>query len=107
MISNTDIMCCIDQITRLLPQLRDSLDLTQREFASIIGISRQSVINLEHQKQKITRAVLLAMIAFFSLREKSARILYDNGFYTLKYVDFIGFTASLIRQTFDFDEVQI
>lgn len=107
MVDVADIMVCIDLLTGLLPTLRDSLNLTQREFASIIGISRQSVIDLEHRNRKITRAVLIAMITFFSLRRKSAMILYDKGFYDLRYVSSLGFTASRVQKIFDLNEVGI
>lgn len=104
MIDVADIMVCIDVLTSLLPTLRDSLNLTQREFASIIGISRQSVIDLEHKNRKITRAVLIATITFFSLRRESAMILYDEGFYDLRYVSSLGFTPSTIQKVFDLNE---
>ena len=68
-----DIMNAIDELTNELPSLRDSLKLTQRELAEIIGISRRSVIDLEHKK--ITRSVLISIITFFLLRLPSATIL--------------------------------
>lgn len=46
----SDIMVCIEMLTDMLPKLRDCLGITQRELAGVIGISRQSVIDLEHKK---------------------------------------------------------
>ena len=107
MVDVADIMVCIDLLTSLLPALRDRLDLTQREFAGIIGISRQSVIDLEHKNRKITKAVLIAMITFFSLRRESAAILYRKGFYDLRYVSSLGFTTSMIQKIFNSKEAEI
>ena len=101
MVDVADIMVCINLLTDLLPSLRDSLNMTQRELAGIIGISRQSVIDLEHKNRKINRAVLIAMITFFSLRRESAMILYEKGFYDLRYVSSLGFTTSTIQNLFD------
>lgn len=100
MVDVSDIMVCIDSLSTLLPVLRDSLNMTQREFAGVIGISRQSVIDLEHKNRKITRAVLIAMISFFSLRRESAMILYEKGFYNFSYVSSLGFTTSVIQMLF-------
>lgn len=103
----TDIMVCINLLTDMLPRLRDSLNMTQREFADIIGISRQSVIDLEHKNRKINRAILIAMITFFSFRRESAMILYENGFYDLCYVRSLGFTISIIQKLFDLCEGKV
>lgn len=101
MVDTTDIMLAIDMLTDLLPTMRASLHLTQQQFAGIIGISRQSVIGLEHKNQKITRAILIAMIAFFSMQEPSAVILYEKKFYNLSYVRSLGFTPCVVRQMFE------
>ena len=39
----SEIMVCIGTLTDMLPELRERLGLTQREFAGVIGISRQSL----------------------------------------------------------------
>lgn len=100
---NSDIMDCINLLTDLLPTLRNCLGLTQREFASIIGISRQSIIDLEHKNRKITRSILIAMIAYFSLRRETAFVLYEKDFYGLKYVTSLGFTDAMMKKIYDLD----
>jgi DNA-binding XRE family transcriptional regulator len=94
-------MKCIELLTEQLPVLRDKLGLTQKEFSLIIGISRQSVIDLEHKNRKITRAILIAMIAFFSLRRSTAQLLYEKGLYDLEYTISLGFNRSLIQKIYD------
>lgn len=100
----SDIMNCIGMLTDMLPELRDCLGLTQREFASVIGISRQSVIDLEHKNRKITRSILIAMITIFSLRYETALLLYRRGFYSTNFVASLGFTTTMIEKMFDLCE---
>lgn len=55
---NDGIMECIDLMCDTLPQLRNALNLTQEDFSKIIGVSRQSVINMEHKEKKLTRSTI-------------------------------------------------
>lgn len=100
----SDIMVCIEMLTDMLPKLRDCLGITQRELAGVIGISRQSVIDLEHKNRKITRSILIAMITFFSLRCETALLLYRKGFYSTSFVTSLGFTETMIEKIFDLGE---
>jgi DNA-binding XRE family transcriptional regulator len=97
----TEILKCIEIITEQLPVLRNMLNLTQRDFASIIGISRQSVIDLEHKNRKITRSVLISIITVFSLKSSTARFLYEKNFYDLEYVVSLGFTNEAMLKLYD------
>lgn len=100
----SDIMVCIGTLTDMLPELRERLGLTQREFAGVIGISRQSVIDLEHKNRKITRAILIAMTTFFSLRRETASLLYRSDLYSTNFMTSLGFTEALIKKIFDLGE---
>lgn len=100
----SDIMVCIGILTDMLPKLRGCLGLTQREFAGVIGISRQSVIDLEHKNRKITRAILIAMTTFFSLHRETALLLYRNDLYSTSFMTSLGFTDALIEKLFDLGE---
>lgn len=70
----------------------------------VVGISRQSVIDLEHKNRKITRSILIAMITFFSLRCETALLLYRKGFYSTNFVTSLGFTETMIEKIFDLGE---
>ncbi len=93
---NSSIMECIDLICDALPQLRNALKLTQEEFSKIIGVSRQSVINMEHKEKKLTRSIVIAIVSFFSLRCETARILYEQGLYSNAFVKDIGFSEDVL-----------
>jgi len=93
---NDGIMECIDLMCDTLPQLRNALNLTQEDFSKIIGVSRQSVINMEHKEKKLTRSIIISMVSFFSLREKTAEILFQNGLYNNAFAKNIGFSESVV-----------
>lgn len=100
-IMNDSIYECISMICESLPAMRDALGLTQLDFSRIIGISRQSVIDLEHKNKKITKAVLCSTIAFFTLREESAKLLFENHFYENENVNELGFTVELVKKIYE------
>lgn len=93
---NDGIMECIELMCDTLPQLRNALNLTQEDFSKIIGISRQSVINTEHRKKKLTKSVIISMVSFFSLRRETADLLFQNGLYSNAFVKNIGFSEDVI-----------
>ena len=93
---NSSIKECINLICDALPQLRNALNLTQEEFSKVIGVSRQSVINMEHKEKKLTRSIVISMVSFFSLRYETARILYEQGLYVNDFVKDIGFSEDIL-----------
>lgn len=100
-VMNTNsIMECIETLSEASSEMRDILKITQKEFANVIGISRQSVIDFEHRNRKITRPVLISMICYFSLRKETAKYLYERSFYENEYVSFLGFTTEMINKLY-------
>lgn len=93
---NSSIMECIDLIYGVLPKLRNALNLTQEEFSIVIGVSRQTVINMEHKEKKLTRLIVISMVAFFSLRYETATILYEQGWYDNTFVINIEFFEDVL-----------
>lgn len=79
-----------------LPQLRNALNLTQEDLSKIIGVSRQSIIKMEHKEKKLTRSIVFSMVSFFSLRKETAEILFQDGLYNNTFVKNIGFSEDVI-----------
>ena len=104
---NCSIMECIDLICETLPRLRNTLNLTQEEFSRIIGISRQSVINMEDKEKKLTRSIVIAIVSFFSLRLATARILYEQGLYRNAFVIDLGFSEDVLLKIHGWSEETI
>lgn len=94
--NNSGIMECISLICDMLPKLRNTLNFTQEDFSKVIGVSRQSVINMEHKEKKLTKSIVIAIIAFFSLRPETARKLYERGLYRNPFVKNIGFSEDVL-----------
>lgn len=93
---NQSILGCVELMCDELQLLRNILNLTQEDFSKIIGVSRQSVINMEHKEKKLTKSILITMISFFLLRSETAKILYEKGLYNNAFVNSIGFTESVL-----------
>lgn len=102
--NNDGIMECIELMCDALPQLRNVLGLTQEDFSKIIGVSRQSVIKIEHKEKKLTRAIVISMVSFFSLRKETAEILFQYGFYNNTFVKNIGFSESVIIKIYEWSK---
>lgn len=62
---------CIQQLTDALPKLRKMNNLTQQDLAEIIGVSRQTITNIENGKTKMQWASFLAIMFIFSLEKNS------------------------------------
>lgn len=78
-----------------LPSLRSLLNLTQQELAEKIGTSRQGIISFEHQEKKLTKSMLISIVAYFSLRGRSAAFLKSLGLYKNSYINSLGFNEEL------------
>lgn len=94
--SNDIIIECISIITSELPLLRDRLGITQKELALYIGISRQSLIEIEHKNRKTTRSIMISLITFFSFREETVRILLEKGLYNNDFVKELGYNSDFL-----------
>ena len=106
----------VEKKYRLFSRMYDSASLsvrscpfsvfTQKDFSGLIGISRQSLIELEHQNRKITRPVLIAIVSYFSLHKETAIILYNYGLYNNEYIQLLGFNPDLIGRIYKIKKEQ-
>lgn len=101
---NDSIMECVNLITSEMPILRDKIGITQQELAKFIGISRQSVIEIEHKNRKITKSILISIITFFSFRQETAKILYEKGLYENEFVNVIGFSKKFLTKMYEIED---
>lgn len=61
------IELCTDCLTKELPVLRKMAGLTQTDMGEILGVSRQTITNIESGTSKIKWSVFLASMFIFSL----------------------------------------
>lgn len=72
----------IQKMTDNLPLLRKGLRLTQEELAEIIGSSRQTVMQIETGKRKMTWNTFLSLVLIFEKNESTAILLKALDIYT-------------------------
>jgi DNA-binding XRE family transcriptional regulator len=64
-----------------LPVLRAKLGISQAELAQYVGISRQTLSNIETKKQTMTWVTFMALLAFFENNKESLSQLSLIGFF--------------------------
>ena len=80
-----------------LPLLRKMLKITQRQLASAVNVALSTIINIEKGRSKTYTAVLIALVAYFSLRPKTAGYLAVLGLYKNEFVQNVGFDEKTMK----------
>jgi DNA-binding XRE family transcriptional regulator len=65
-----------------LKVLRNKLDLTQDELAGKVGISRQTLVNIENKRRDISWNTFVALITVFRAESSTSDLLDHFGIYT-------------------------
>ncbi len=63
---------CTEKLTKELPVLRKMCNLTQKKLGDIVGVSRQTITNIESGKCEMKWTLFLALILLFSLDKNCA-----------------------------------
>ena len=79
----------IGKMTDNLKVLRNKLNLTQDELARKIGISRQTLVNIENRKRPMTWNAFVALIAIFRAESGTSGLLDHFGIYTAKLEEYL------------------
>lgn len=66
---------CIDCLTKDLPVLRKMAGLTQKDMGEILGVSRQTITNIENGTSKMRWSFFLALMFIFSLDHNTSAYL--------------------------------
>ena len=72
----------ISRMTDNLRLLRNKLGLTQDVLAGKIGISRQTLVNIENKKREMTWNNFLVLITVFRAESSTSDLLEHFGIYT-------------------------
>lgn len=70
------------KMTENLKVLRNKLSLTQDELAGKVGISRQTLVNIENKKREMTWNTFVALITVFRAERSTSDLLDYFGIYT-------------------------
>ena len=65
----------IDNMVDNLPALRGALELSQRDLAMMLDVSRQQIVSIENKKRKLSWPFFLALVCIFSNNEKTSSLL--------------------------------
>lgn len=79
----------VDKMTANLKVLRNKLNLTQDELARRIGISRQTLVNIENRKRRMTWNAFVALIAVFRAESSTSDLLDHFGIYTARLEEYL------------------
>ena len=73
-----------------LPVLRAKLGLTQEQLASIIGVSRHTVIHIERGKRQMTWSTFLSLVLVMTANEDTTALMVAMGIYTKELQAFLS-----------------
>jgi len=70
------------KMTENLKVFRNKLDLTQGDLANKIGISRQTLVNIENKNRKMSWNTFVALVTVFRAEKNTSDLLDHFGIYT-------------------------
>jgi DNA-binding XRE family transcriptional regulator len=72
-----------------LKVLRNKLGLTQEQIAEKIGVSRQTLANIENKKIEMSWNTFLALITVFRVEQSTSGLLEYFGIYTPELSEYL------------------
>ena len=72
----------IRNMTDNLPTLRKRMDISQAEFAALIGVSRSTLAAIENHKRPMTWNMFLALLLIFTKNKETDKLLNAMEIYT-------------------------
>ena len=79
----------IDKMADNLPMLRSKLGFTQEDIATMIGVSRHTIISMENKKRPMTWNTYLSLILVFSGNPDTKILLKVMGILTDELEDYL------------------
>ncbi len=76
----------IKQLSNNLPTLRKQLDLSQKEFADKLNISRQTIVNIENNKSTMNWVTAFSILMYFALNPLTLKLLKPLGILTDNFI---------------------
>lgn len=69
--------------------LRAKLNMTQEQLATLIGVSRQTIIAIETKKRNMTWNTFLSLVFVFSKNHATAELMRLFNIYTDEFSDYM------------------
>lgn len=96
----------MNNICENLPILRKKSGMTQDDLAKQLGVTRQTIVNIESKKTKLNWAMSISIIMFFMLNSATIGLLLPLGILTksiFKNIPILGGIASFLDTKFKND----
>lgn len=75
----SEINISIENLVENLPTLRKKMKLNQQDLADLLGVTRQTIHNIETKKGNISRTTILAILFIFTSDPATSVILSPLG----------------------------
>lgn len=95
-LSNKEKNDIIKALSNNLPTLRKQLDLSQKDLADKLNISRQTIVNIENNKSNMNWVTAFSMLMFFVLNPVTLKLLKPLGVLTDNFIKDSNIIDSLI-----------
>lgn len=72
----------IENMASNLPTLRKKMDISQEGLATLIGVSRSTIVTIESKKKTMTWNMFLSLVLIFTKNEETDKLLNAMEIYT-------------------------
>lgn len=76
----------ISRMVKNLPVLRTAVDLTQEQLGAKLGVSRQTIVAIENEKNPLTWSLYLAMVCVFQGYAESKILLDSFNLFDMNFI---------------------
>lgn len=84
---------CIVRMVEYLPSLRNAMDISQDEFAQLLGVTRQTYNAVETQKSKMSWTLYLSIVTIFLANENTKELIREYGLYPHEFFQTICYST--------------
>lgn len=81
-LSNDEKDNIMNNLSENLPILRKKSGMTQDDLAKQLGVTRQTIVNIESRKTKLNWAMTISIVMFFMLNSSTIALLVPLGILT-------------------------
>lgn len=101
-LSNKEKEDIIKALSNNLPTLRKQLNLSQKDLADKLSISRQTIVNIENNKSNMNWVTAFSILMFFVLNPVTSKLLKPLGILTDSFIKGSNIIDSLASFIYNF-----
>lgn len=96
-LSDTERNEIMSNLSENLPVLRTSAGATQEALAKYLGVTRQTIVNIEKGKTKMSWSMAMSLIMFFSTNSAASKFLGAAGILSKNFIKAIPLIGTIIE----------